>query len=714
MPLTWPIESSGEMTVNHHRHTPYLQQAQVLYKRWILDNDTANILRTVVRIGLPSMTISGPERGSRDQGIIKLMLYFLRNVSVISQSPSRPSEGDENEVSRSATIEAFQYQDVFALILTICSNMGEEFSFQDVIIVEILFHLVKGVDVEKLFITESQRKDKGSDELRDLLKKESGMNREYSRTAPTRHGRFGTMIWVKRDDEKVSTVSGQDVLSGGRTTLLKMDKTKKWNKPQQRSKDAELSRYDFDVPNALTSAANKHLRIFIEEFLDSGFNPLFTHVRKAIERESERVLDMHYRQFFFLVSWFLQAERVRRSCQKEAQKRKNPEQVFEADSFALVASVLNQETFITFTRYMQNSYDNKEWQDLNASMRCFTQILLTVHEMAQSTLEEDQEIAENIQNRIFYEETTHERVISILASYKDQGFGYLDACTELFHVFLRMLERYSKENVDLQVRSRRRAGRRKKTSEAPNKSNDSENDDGSEAEDIAEAARVSKERKFDFTRFAAKFTTQKCVDTFVAFTVYYRELSDEQLKRAHRFFYRVAFKQELSVLLFRVDIIALFYKLIKGPEGLDSSKPIYREWDELVRQVLKRMVKKLDQRPQLIIEMLFSKINATVYFLEHGHEKQTSKSQPRVPAEFEISPRGGTSLDSKIKIVVAVLHLEEKLDLVLSMVDILESAVSERKNGEAKAEARRDAEADRELSDILNPTELKTAPSIGK
>jgi len=54
---------------------------------------------------------------------------------------------------------------------------------------------------------------------------------------------------------------------------------------------------------------------------------------------------------------------------------------------------------------MQYSFDNKDWQDLNAIMRCFTQILLTIQEMAQSPLEEDREIAENIQNRIFYEET---------------------------------------------------------------------------------------------------------------------------------------------------------------------------------------------------------------------------------------------------------------------------------------------------------------------
>jgi replication fork protection complex subunit Tof1/Swi1 len=75
-------------------------------------------------------------------------------------------------------------------------------------------------------------------------------------------------------------------------------------------------------------------------------------------------------------------------------------------------------------------------------MRCFTQILLTVQEMLESGNEEDEEIAENILSRIFYEEETHDRVANIAKNYKDQGFEYLDACTELTHTYLRVLEAY--------------------------------------------------------------------------------------------------------------------------------------------------------------------------------------------------------------------------------------------------------------------------------
>ena len=376
VPLTWPIDKSDlEMTVNHHRHMPYLQLAQIGYKRSILNHETAKILRTVVRIGLPSIAQASQDRTSRDEGIIKLVLYLLRNVALISVTPNVQDDGDAGDVSRSATIDAFHNQDIFHLLLTISSGMGEDFNTQDVVVLEVLFHLLKGVDVEKLFLSEAQSEVRKTDELRTLLDKEASMLRGYARNAPTRHNRFGTMIWVKRDDHRVSTMSGQNVLRNDRQSLAKIDEAKKWKKPRQRSKQVSPPQYDFDTPVPLSASATKSLRAFVEQFLDSAFNPLFGHVRKAIEREAERVLEGHPRQFFFLVSWFLQAERARRKAAKTAHKERPELQEAEADSFAIIASVLTQETFIALNRFMQESYDMKAWEDLNAGMRCFTQIV---------------------------------------------------------------------------------------------------------------------------------------------------------------------------------------------------------------------------------------------------------------------------------------------------------------------------------------------------
>jgi replication fork protection complex subunit Tof1/Swi1 len=704
VPLTWPLEIDPvEATVNHHRHGPYVQLAQIGYKRAILQYDRARVLQTAVRIALPSMAIPLRERSPRDDGIIRIALYFLRNVAMLSPPKSVPMDIDDAEVSRSATIDTFQEQDIFQVILSVASSIGEDYVVQDVVVLEILFYLLKGIDAEKLFMNEKKLNSKNTDELKSLIQKEKSMLAGYARHAPSRHNRFGTMIWVKRDDEKVSTISGQDVLGKAQMSMQKMDTTKKWNKPKFRGRNKEDIQEEFDLPVPLTSSARKHVTAFVEEFLDSSFNPFFLHLRKAIERENERVEERHSRQFFYLVSWFLRAECARRRMIKEraADPKSNEALSAEDESYGLVAEVMNQETFILLNRFMQKSEDEKAWGDLNAGMKCFTEILLTVAEMSDSALEDDQEIAENIQNRIFYEESTHDRIVHTLRSYKDQGFGYLDAVTELAHVFLRMLERYSKQNVDMQVRSKRRARKiRKKQAQVTGEGH--EEGHVSETEDITAAQRVVSERKFDFHRFAAKFINQSSVNTFVAFAKFYNDLDTDQLKRAHRFFHRVAFKMDIGVLLYRVDVLQLFNKMIKGPEPLDLESPAFREWDELVRHFFRTVVKKVQERPELVVEMLFSKIPATIYFLEHGHDREIATRAPRAPAELEVKP--GIEKPEQIGVAVGVLVNQHKSDALRWIREILTAAIEERKAWEELDEARK-AVASAENPDAEAPTE---------
>ncbi|KAI1815017.1 timeless protein [Poronia punctata] len=674
VPLTWPLERDIEqMTTNHHRHLPVLQLAQLGYKRAIINYDAAQILHTAVRVALPSMALSRGDRTARDEGIIKLVLLFLRNVAMISPPPGVEYEGDESQISRSALIDAFSFQDILITILTIASNMGEDFNQEGVILMEIIFHLVKRVDVAKLFMEEKQLSKAKGNELMAMMNKEAAMHRPYNRKAPSRHNRWGTMIWVDRGDGKMSTVTGQDALLDTATRQQKMDKSKVF-RPPRRPTRAEMEPKDLGPPVTLNARAREQLKGFVEEFLDSGFNPLFLHIRKKLDEQKDYIFEYHSRQFFYLVTWFLEAERAR----KKATRDKKSHTPADVGDFNLVAAVLNQEMFITLNRAMAESMDNKRWQELCSTMRCFTQILLTVQEMFESGNEEDQEIAENMLSRIFYEEETHDRVANIAKNYKEQGFEYLDACTELTHTYLRVLEAYSKQNVDMQVRSRRRVRKKKKAAKAVGEEEENPVDEPDESEnDEADAERTSRERKFDFSRFANRFIPQTVVDTFVSFTKYYQDLDESQLKRAHRYFYRVAFKQDMSVMLFRVDIVQLFYSMIKGEAPLDSHNSTFKEWEELVKQILRKCIRKIEERPQLIIEMLFSKINATAHYLEFGHEKQTlSTTQARPGAELEF--RHIVERDQQIAIAVGVLLDKNLAHHIKWVKDQLSNAMDER------------------------------------
>ncbi|KAK4179169.1 putative topoisomerase 1-associated factor 1 [Triangularia setosa] len=695
VPLTWPIEKDPEtMTVNHHRHLPVLQLAQLNYKRAIINFDAAQILNTAIRVALPSMALPIGDRTARDQGIIKLVLYFLRNIAMISPPTGVNYEGDESQISRSALIDAFSFQDVFLAILTIASNMGEDFRTEDVIILEILFHLLKRVDSSKLFVSEKQLNKIKTDELTAAMNKEAAMLRSYNKKAPTRHSRFGTMIWVKRENGRTITVSGQDALLDPAARERKMDSTKIFKAPRRAKKD-EADK-ELGPPVNLDERARRQLKEFVSDFLDSGFNPLFLHLQRSIDREAGHVLESHKAQFFYLVSWFLEAERVRQKASKDQKKPSHLTNEAEINSFNLVAGVLQPEMIITLNRYLDRAYTDKNWPLLTTVMRCYTQMLLTIQEMTDSGNEEDEEIADNLLSNLFYEEKTHDVIASVARTFKDQGFEYLDACTELTHTFLRILEAYSKQNVDMQVRSRRRTRKKKKAKQAEAAATTCANSDDGDDEDPADpvsddddeadarkAEHTSQERKFNFSQFATRFLPQGVVDTFVKFTHFYLDLSPEQLKRAHRYFYRVAFKHEMATMLFRLDIISLFNNMIKGPHPLDPQtvgKSVFKEWEELVKQTLRKCTKKLEERPALFVELLFSKEKQTAFYLEYGYEKQTSSgsANPRPGAELEFKDKM-LEKASQIAIVVGVLLDRNQTEWLEWVKKTLQEAESERR-----------------------------------
>ncbi|CUS10895.1 unnamed protein product [Tuber aestivum] len=689
VPLTWPFERYNEQTtVNHHRHIPVLQFAQAGYKKAILQHPSKRILSNVVRVALPSVAVPPNERTERDEGIIKLVLYFFRNLVMIEHPMITETDTGE-EISRSATIEALEEQNVLHFLLVVSSGMGIEFNTQDVVAMEVIYHLVKSVDIEKMFLTDEQESQKQGQDLTTLLKLEDEMKRASIRGASTRHNRFGTTVWIERDDKTRSFVSGQGALLGKSTGLVKMDASKKWRKPGGADTKGVSRKTEHDMSLTIERCAKAKLREFVGEFLDAGFNPLFGHLRRAIDRDAQRLLESNQQQYFYLIAWFLKAERMRRKTL--AAGSKDPA-TSDFESFGLVASVLNQESLITLNRRMTDWFDTRQWTPLQSAMRCFTQILLTVQDMAVSPLEDDQEIAENIQNRLFYEEVTLDLVVMILRAYTKQPFGWLDDCTEMVHVHLKMLERFSKQHEHMFVRSRKRArAQRKKNATVEDGAEGVPEEE--EGEEIAELSKATmRERAFNYSRFEQKFLTQSCVDTFLAFIGNYKELNYSQMKRAIIFFHRVFVKREQEVLMFRIDIVELFNRILQGPDGLPNSHPARKEMDQFFKHYMRKLVKMLEKRPELYVELLFTKVNSTMHYLQFGYDKQAQVSKPREAAELRIKP--GLEFNEQVSVVVGALLDENKGDAVDWLKTVLSTAISERKSWEAEEEARLALEAE--------------------
>ena len=101
VPLTWPVEPHSQMTVNHHKHTPYLQYSQIAYKRGILGWAKTGILRTIIRIGsdrYPGMGASEPIWGLKFDFIKERNRFagmkFIRDAERIANEKANNSAFD--------------------------------------------------------------------------------------------------------------------------------------------------------------------------------------------------------------------------------------------------------------------------------------------------------------------------------------------------------------------------------------------------------------------------------------------------------------------------------------------------------------------------------------------------------------------------------------------------------------------------------------------
>ena len=637
--------------MNHHRHIPVLEWAQLNYKRGILQHKSGRMLRDIIRVALPSMAIPQIERTDRDDGIIRIVLYIIRNITMIENK--NPNEADTGEdIDRSTTIKAFAEQNVLDLLLTVASGSGDDFRNHEATVMETLFHLVKGVDVEEVFLTDQEEQAKKGKDITSLLRKEDAMKRSGGRPA-TRHNRFGTTVWIEREDGSRSFVPGQGALLDTQAGLEKIDKTKKWKKAKGADKKGVSHMTEIDVRVPLDPKARKILREFAENFIDAGFNPLFIAMRKAIDRDLDRILLTQTKQYYYVVAWFLHAERLRRAA---LAKQKNNV----TESFSVVAGVLQGEFLVTINKSMDEWLGLALWKELQAAMRCFTQIMYTLQDMTLSPDEEDQEIAENTQNRLFYEETTLQLIPDIVRAYTRQPFQWLDDCTEMAHVHLKLLERYSSQHETMFIRSKRRQAKKKKAADLESGEKPDEERDPEELEE--ESQRVNSERQFDFARFEGKYLNQKCIDTFTSFLRFYKELDAPQIMRVLKFLHRIFAKRKMEVLLFRIDIVDLIYRIMKGSEALPRSHPAYKQFDEFAKHFLRRLFKKLEKEPVMFVELLFSKLPTTFSYLQFGQTPEYKVSYPRTYLDLELKP--GLNHAESLGVCISAL-LDDNLSPVL-------------------------------------------------
>lgn len=685
VPLTWPLVLNKESKNNHYRHAPYLNQARLKYKRAILSHPKNKMLRAIIRLAIPVLKLDKQDRTKRDDGILKLVLFFFRNILAI-EAEGKDRELVEEDISRSSTIQKYDEQNVVQFLVTISAQIGTLFTEHEVAVMECMFYLLRGLTPESLFpIPESKDKEEereqqkapepshkpSTTDLKDILRAEKGM-KSAARKNSHRHSRFGTMISMVNPDGSRYAVSGVEGVLGADSGWSKIDANKKWSKPGGRRIDKYELAWNQKVP--LSRDSNAIVKTFVSKVLSSGFNLICKAVRRLIQNDNERATIENQMQFLYVVAFFLESERQQHEIEKIETGKES--------DYGLVAESLNQEMFIVVMKLMRECSEKGPTQNMGvvyASMACFLQILLVVNEMSRSNgSTEDQEIAENMKERLFYEEAYLSLLASLPRLAVRQSQVFLTKCVELTHVLLKMLEVYTKQHTEVYVRSKRQ---KKKDEDATD-----EYEEGFDEEKGAK--HVTTERKFVFAKFERKFINSETLSAYKRYLSVYNELSSKELMHGLWFIHRLFSNHpDTRAHFFSLDFMRLLQRLCDDKTGVSKAFKVRKEIDRFMSYYVDKLRKALEKTPSLYVELLFNKMNETVFYLEHGHDpvRANKKSQPTVAQTWEFT-EGMFTDEQKHGIAIATLIDDGKSELVEWLIDAMQKIVDKREAGTVEDE----------------------------
>lgn len=161
--VTWPIDIAEELKELDEvmdKGTDYTQliQSHLRYKAAIVRTD---VMQALLGIVLPCLAKSAKERTPRDEQVVGVFLYLIRNLAFIKDLPSNMhSSADQATYStlQSQLIKALSETQILELLLTMASN-GDGDSMYDnynTLLLEIFYLLLRGVTPSSLASDQSK------------------------------------------------------------------------------------------------------------------------------------------------------------------------------------------------------------------------------------------------------------------------------------------------------------------------------------------------------------------------------------------------------------------------------------------------------------------------------------------------------------------------------------------------------------------------------
>ncbi|RKP31210.1 timeless-domain-containing protein [Metschnikowia bicuspidata] len=673
--LTWPTDVNSKTTADDYSARAKMRIAQLRYKHHILTYRGGRTLKAALRLGLPALRASHSERTPRDLSILRLLVYFIRNLlyieplaafkgaRAVSNALPYPASIPAEELSVAAVASVFGANNVFMFLTSIAHSIlgsirDERFGF---LAMECLWLLTREVDVDALFVTEMRAGDTAAvaDALRvvppagtaagldlsALLSEEERRKKRLHSAMATRHGRFGTLLSLQSADKSASlAVSGQRALASTYSTLQKLDQSKRWHKTATFRYNSNA--YVRTPAGPLRGAALTAFLAFVDQLLASGsFDNLVTffsgHLTNVANSTAGRACLLSATDapdlaaYFLTVAWFFRFKRVHWSADQNAYSHQNASDVASQDApdYGSVGAALSEVNFILLVAYVRSAYQSKDYSSLHVAMVCLCEMVLIANSLfskkrtarelelaSAADINKDRELAEGILRKLFVQKEFLDVCVNIPKTAHRHSPEYLGVAVSLVHLLLRAFEALSNEDVHLFLRTRRRM-RKLGVRGGLNHEMDREHwhliDRGSDDEDDAEQVRViTHERKLDFRAAEARFFHPHIVSTHVRYLIAHEDLSAAEIKMALSYFYRLFVLRRDHSALYRLDFVVLLSAL---QSSLARGTSIRRHVDEFLVYFMKRFLRALATFPTAI-EVLFPRFERDEYcaFLSHG------------------------------------------------------------------------------------------------
>ncbi|KAL7748297.1 Topoisomerase 1-associated factor 1 [Sorochytrium milnesiophthora] len=675
VPLTWPFDELG----NIKRDATLIEYLQDYKEAFINSSALHDVLRLMMRM------LSTPfrQRSDRDTAILRLMLYLFRNLLAIPDPEASATSTLRTALRarmQETLISKLHSTQIIEFFLTVCSSISSERQFHswNTLMVEMMRWLFGSFEPATLLASE-QRVDV---ELADMLTAEDEKKRQLQRSTHTRHTRFGGTISLKLDDGSKLNLHRQSA----RQIERALDVTKKnyHNRYALKADDTDVRKRHATV---FSPAVLALVRETAQSFLESGFNPLVASVKKDIDMERGHIREMDIVNFTLVIQFMLEYQRGAYSA---ALKRKlaadaaqtvryvddqlpltdsptatdEPVNELEPVSFNLLAAVLDVRGMTFLVKTTRSALEQKLNLKLQTTLACWKHMLLSLDLMQTSSDDAVKQVAEDVQNNLYYDHSSLELIVALLRAFKGQSRTYLHDLVETTHVMMRLLESFVKNKGSVVVKRRAR-GRR--TADA------AEDKEGGIATEVVDGSEFERpdfvEREFDLTSFERTFANEAVLATYMASLRDFDTLHGSFIHMITKMFHRIAVKCNQYPLFFKLTTLDLLNRIMQAKDTM-SGGAYHRELYEFIEWITRRFFKRYSEYPMLLLEVFFTKRRSDCFRIMYGRKLEedgepSSRQARDWDSDDEILVRPGFSLQSQVAIAASALVTKSDQSLVI-------------------------------------------------